>query len=131
MEHHVDGDPRGSPETDPAELITPVANPLWNNAMNKYLTVAIVACLATAFAAAPSFAKDKKDKKGSPEAMIKKLDTNSDGKISLEEFKAGPKGAKDPAKAEKVFAKADADSDGFLSADEFKALLEHAKKKQK
>jgi Ca2+-binding EF-hand superfamily protein len=59
-------------------------------------------------------------KRDSAEAF-KKLDTNGDGKISLDEFKAGPMGKKDPAKAEEMFKKKDTDGDGFLSLEEFSA----------
>lgn len=45
-----------------------------------------------------------------------KHDTNKDGSISLEEFKAR---AADPAKAEKKFANFDKDKNGSLSRDEF------------
>ena len=57
----------------------------------------------------------------SPEEIFKKLDTNNDGFISLEEFKAGPRAQKDPAKAEEIFKKMDKDGDGKLTLEEFKA----------
>ena len=66
-------------------------------------------------------AKPDKPKHPNPEEMFKKLDTNSDGSISLEEFKASPKAQKDPAKAEERFKKMDADSNGSVSLEEFKA----------
>ena len=56
-----------------------------------------------------------------PEAMFKKLDSNSDGSVSLEEFKASPRGQKDPARAEEGFKKMDKDSDGKLTLDELKS----------
>ena len=56
-----------------------------------------------------------------PEKMFKKLDANADGSINLEEFKASPRGQKDPAKAEMVFKKIDTDANGGLSLEEFKA----------
>ena len=67
--------------------------------------------------AAGADAKPKRD----PAEVFKKLDTNGDGKVSLEEFKAGPAGKKDPAKAEEIFKKKDKDGDGFLSLEEFSA----------
>ena len=70
-------------------------------------------------------AKPKPD----PEKVFKKLDTDGDGSISLEEFKASPRGQKDPAKAEEFFKKKDKDGDGKLSLEEFKA--EGGKKKAK
>lgn len=82
--------------------------------------------LVPAIAMAADNGKPKKpgkggDKKPNPESAFKKLDTNSDSSVSLEEFKAGPLGKKDPAKAEEVFKKRDKDSDGKLTFDEFKA----------
>lgn len=56
-----------------------------------------------------------------PEAMFKKLDANADSSISLEEFKASPRGQKDPARAEEAFKKMDKDSDGKVSLEEFKS----------
>lgn len=53
--------------------------------------------------------------------MFKKLDANSDGSVSLEEFKASPRGQKDPAKAEEAFKRMDKDSDGKLTLEEIKA----------
>ncbi len=58
--------------------------------------------------------KPKRD----PEAIFKKLDKNSDGKVSKEEFSAV---VKDAAKADKAFAKKDKNGDGFLTLEEFKA----------
>lgn len=40
--------------------------------------------------------------------------------MSLEEFKAGPRAQKDPARAEEMFKKMDKDSDGKLTLEEFK-----------
>jgi len=66
--------------------------------------------------------KPKGDKpKRDPAEMFKKLDTNGDGKISLEEFKASPMGQKDAAKAEEFFNKKDKDGDKSLSLEEFSA----------
>src|SRR3954463_12927561 len=68
------------------------------------------------------------EKKADPEAAFKKIDANSDGKISLDEFKAGPMGKKDPAKAEEIFKKKDKNNDGSLTLEEFSA---HGEKKAK
>ena len=82
--------------------------------------------LFPAIAMAADEAKPKKPGKGdrskaNPEAHFTKLDTNSDGNLSLDEFKAGPVGKKDPSRAEKVYTKIDKDSDGKLTLEEFKA----------
>lgn len=65
---------------------------------------------------APVMAADKPKK--DPEAIFKKMDKNSDGKVTKEEFSAG---AKDAAKADKAFAKLDKNGDGSLTLEEFKA----------
>jgi hypothetical protein len=66
--------------------------------------------------------------KHDPAEVFKKLDTNGDGKISLDEFLAGPQGKKDPEKAKEIFKKKDKDGDGFLTLEEFSA---HGEKKAK
>ena len=82
------------------------------------------ATTAPAAPAAGDAAKPKRD----PAEVFKKLDTNGDGKISLDEFLAGPAGKKDPEKAKEAFKKKDKDGDGFLTLEEFSA---HGEKKAK
>jgi hypothetical protein len=53
-----------------------------------------------------------------PEDRFKKLDTNGDGSISADEFKASPMAQKDSAKADEMFKKKDTDNDGKLSMTE-------------
>jgi Ca2+-binding EF-hand superfamily protein len=67
---------------------------------------------------------------GNPEAVFKKIDTNGDGKLSRDEFKAfiekATKGKlKDrPELIDKLFDRLDANGDGYLSLGEFKKLRE-------
>lgn len=62
------------------------------------------------------------DAKRSPDRVkiFARKDTNKDGVLTLEEFKAGLE-TKVLENAEKRFKKLDTDSDGKLSLDEFKA----------
>lgn len=83
--------------------------------------------LALAFAAAfalllPALAEEGADKpKSDPTKSFAKLDANSDGAVTKQEFLASPKAQKDPEKAAKKFGKMDTDANGSLSLDEFKA----------
>lgn len=58
-----------------------------------------------------------------PGARFAKRDTNGDGKLSVEEFKAGMPEDK-AAKADEIFAKIDGDKDGALTKEEMKAAHE-------
>ena len=84
---------------------------------------------AMAIAASLCFGQDGEPPKGpgkgkrpNPEEIFKKLDTNNDASLSLDEFKAGPRAQKNPAKAEEIFKKMDADSSGGVSLEEFKSF---------
>ena len=86
----------------------------------------------TAKPAAEGAAKEgaKGEKKAvDKDAQFKKLDTDGDGKLSLDELKAGPMGKKAPEKCEALIKAKDKDGDGKLSLEEFKA--EGGKKKNK
>ena len=89
----------------------------------------ITALFAGAF---PAFAGNKSKKstegKRDPEAVFKKLDSNSDGNVTKEEFLASKKAKKDPAKANKRFEKVDANNDGKISKEEAVAMVRHKKK---
>lgn len=80
-----------------------------------YVSLAAVAFF-TGACALPAQAADDKEKPA-PEEQFKKMDKNSDNKVSFEEFK----GKRDEAKAKTAFDKKDANKDGFLSLEEFKA----------
>ncbi len=75
----------------------------------------------------PSAEGDKGKPKFNPEEMFKRLDKDSNGSISKEEFLASPGAKKDAAKAEERFGKMDKNSDGSLSKEE----MTHAPKKKK
>ncbi len=85
--------------------------------MKTCIQILTIAALATSL----SFGAEGKEGKkgGDPAKAFAKCDANSDGSISLEEFKASPKGTKLADKADAVFAKMDADGNGSLSAEEF------------
>ena len=70
---------------------------------------------ASSVLAAPGGKGGKKD----PESAFKKLDTNGDGSLTVQEMNR--KGKKDSAKIEKRFKKLDRNSDGKLSLEEMKA----------
>ena len=61
---------------------------------------------------------DKGKPKMSPEEIIKKLDTDGDGKVSKAEWMASPRAKKDEAKATERFSKMDKNADGFITLDE-------------
>ncbi len=88
--------------------------------MKKLITILAALAVSVSFATAADAAKKEK-KAGAPtaEERFKKLDTNGDGFISLEEFKASPAGQKAGEKAEEMFKKKDKDGDGKLSPEEF------------
>ena len=70
---------------------------------------------------------EKPDKpKLSLEELFKKLDTNGDGVLSLEEFR----GKHDAEKAAEAFKKLDKDGNGSLTLEEFSAREEKKKKKE-
>lgn len=76
-------------------------------------------------------AEDKKPekKKRDPEAIFKKMDKDSDGNLTLDEFKAGKKG-KALENAPKLFARLDKDKNEKVSLDEFKSRGKKPKKKK-
>ena len=94
--------------------------------MTVITTILSVLALASFVNAAEG---DAKKPKMDPAKAFAKLDANSDGSVSKEEYMASPQAKKDSAKAEKSFAGRDKDKDGKLSKEEFTAAP--AKKKKK
>ena len=77
------------------------------------LTILALAATESVVLAAPGKAVD-------PQKIFTKKDANSDGSLTLEEFKTGMKD-KQLENADKRFKKSDSNGDGKLSFDEFKA----------
>lgn len=77
------------------------------------LTLLALAVTESVALAAPGKAVD-------PQKIFTKKDANSDGSLTLEEFKTGMKD-KQLENADKRFKKSDSNGDGKLSFDEFKA----------
>lgn len=111
------------------------ARPRHSNQQHTTMKTTITLFSALALATSLSFGQDQPagppqgpggpggpGKRPNPVEMFKKLDTNADGAVSLEEFKASPIGKLDAAKAEEVFKKLDANADGGISLEEFKAM---------
>lgn len=78
----------------------------------------LLAILALSAVTSFSAEGDKAKPKMNPEEMVKRLDTDKDGKVSKAEFLASPNAKKDEAKATERFGKMDKDSDGFLTKEE-------------
>jgi len=79
-----------------------------------------------ALAASFSFAEEapkgpEKPKRPNPEKLFAKIDTDSSGSLSLDEFKASPMGKRNEAKAEEIYKKMDKDSADGVSLEEFKS----------
>jgi hypothetical protein len=94
--------------------------------MSKWIAGTLAAGIILFGISSVEAAKKGDKPKHTPGDFLKKLDTNSDKKISLDEFKAfQPKTGKTSKNgktfdAEKVFKHKDKNNDGFLTADELK-----------
>lgn len=75
--------------------------------------------------------KGEKGKHHAPEAIVKHLDKDADGSLSMEEFKASKRAQENPEKAGEAFKKIDADSNGKLTVEELKAAPHPGKGKGK
>ena len=97
----------------------------------KKLLVGTVVCVAVIGVVGSAFAEDAakpKKKKLDPSAVFAKMDANSDGKISVDEF-VGKKEGDAAEKSKKTFTKKDKDSDGFLTKAEMAPKAKKTKKK--
>jgi Ca2+-binding EF-hand superfamily protein len=92
--------------------------------ITKRITVLAVAVLA--FSVTTSITAQEK-KKPNLEKAFKRLDTNKDGSITVEELEANEK----TKKLAKRFSKIDTDENEKISLEEFKAFRSKAKKKKK
>ena len=79
-------------------------------------TPLILAAVLCSFAVS-AFAEDKTAQERLDQ-IFKNFDTNGDGGISLEEYKAGMVGNMSPARVPKVFKEKDRNNDGQLSKEE-------------
>jgi hypothetical protein len=57
--------------------------------------------------------------KADPAEVFKKMDTNGDGKVTLEEWMATKRAQKDPDKAKEQFQKKDKGNKGYLTLEDF------------
>lgn len=64
-----------------------------------------------------------------PEALFKKLDANTDGSVTKEEWSTSPQAKKNAERAEKSFKARDKDKDDKLTKEEFTAELTRRNKK--
>jgi hypothetical protein len=88
--------------------------------MKSFCLIVIIAFTVLSFAAAQEPTAGREHGHRSPEKMMDKLDTNHDGKISLEEWKNSPRGQRNPSRAEEKFNKLDTNHDGSITLDELK-----------
>jgi len=95
----------------------------------------VLTALATTFVATLCFnidAADEKKKEKKPmdrAAIFAKLDTNSDGKLSKDEFGTRAKTDEQKERVAKAFARIDKDKDGSISKEEFTSVQPPKKKK--
>lgn len=64
-------------------------------------------------------------KRPNPRQHFEKMDADSNGTVSLEEFKSTPRAKEHPEKAGEIFKRIDADSSGGIT---FEEMVEHHKK---
>lgn len=89
--------------------------------MKKLLAGLTALSLYAGVCALPSFAAADDKPKTTPEERFKKLDKNSDGKLSWDEFKGKQTDEEKLKTAKATFEKKDTDKDMHLSLEEYKA----------
>lgn len=95
--------------------------------MKKALIVGLGIAVAVMVSGVAQAGEGKGPHKGRGAEWFATADTNKDGKLSLDEFKAACKGGD----AEAKFQQADTDKDGFLTPEELKAAKMHKRGKDK
>ncbi|MCA9204838.1 MAG: hypothetical protein KDA59_17410 [Planctomycetales bacterium] len=91
----------------------------------------LICCLTMAtmlFGSAMTARAADEKKKPDPEATFKRMDKDSDGKLTEAEF-IGKRTGEKADMAKKAFARKDANKDGSLTLEEFKATPKPKKKK--
>lgn len=87
--------------------------------MKTPIAILSVLALAVSFVSAEESEKGKPERKRpNPKQHFEKMDSDSSGTVSIEEFKAAPRGKENPEKAEEIFKKIDADSSGGITLEE-------------
>jgi Ca2+-binding EF-hand superfamily protein len=102
--------------------------------MHRLLGIALAVLMSATLVSAAEDAEKGKGKRDGA-VVFKRLDANSDGKITAEEFKklgeAGKGRLKDkPEMLDRLFKRLDANNDGSLSQDELKKIGEGLKGKK-
>jgi Ca2+-binding EF-hand superfamily protein len=92
----------------------------------SWCVIAFAAVVAVSVLVSATQAADPPKKAPDPAKVFAKKDTNGDGSLSLDEFKAGLK-QKALETADKRFKRSDSNADGKLSLDEFKAGMQPKK----
>ena len=89
--------------------------------MKPFSQILITLAITTSasFAEPPPPTEPGQHQAASAAEFFKKLDTDGDGSLSLDEFKAGPAGQKNPGMAEEYFKKLDQNGDGKVTLEEF------------